>query len=615
MENRFGVKDFFLFLVLGGLIVLVVLAMFQYDRQWELIVQANRQISELTADVARIRRQIEQGGTAAISPSQNSAPMVGFERVLKSHSAPDYAEGDDLVQTMVQVPDKLTPLISTDEYGQIVQGAVLDTLAQFDPDTLAWSPRLAESWTISPDQLTIDFHLRHGVTFSDGQPLTADDVVYTFQLPMNPDIQDPRDRSYLERLDRVEKVNDYEVRFVFKEPYFISFDTAALTGILSKAFYSKYSPTEFNRSTGLLIGSGPYRLPDPTSWRPEPGKPIELVRNERYWGPRPSFNRLIWKLIENPTGRATAFLNGETDVFGPGIIGPTPDQYEQLIADPAVLARTQHFALDTPTIGYYFIGWNEKKGRDGPPSYFADPRVRKAMTMLIDRRQIIRNIMRGYATIVTGPFSPLSEQCDPNVQPWPYDPQQAEKLLIEAGFSRNGSQLIGPDGKPFEFKLTYGTHSNIAKRMVPMIHDSLAQAGILCDPDPQEWSVMIQRIDERKIESILMGWGGVVHDDVNQVFSSSQIAGTGDNFVQYSSKELDAALDQARSTLDHDKDMALWHKVHDILHQDEPYTFLYSEKELTFLDARLHGVGPTAKLGLNTPDEWYVPKSLQKYTQ
>jgi len=616
MENRFGVKDFFLFLVMALLIVLVVLGMFQYDRQWVVIQQTNRQVMELTGDVASIRRQIEQGGAVSTGmPLTPSIAMAGFDRVLKSHAQPDYAEGDSLVQVFPVVPDKLTPVISSDEYSQIVQLEVMDQLAINDLDTLKWIPRVAESWKISDDQLSIDVKIRKGITFSDGTPLTADDIVFTFQFPMNMAIEAPRERSALDRLSHVDKVNDYEVNFVFKEAYFASFDLVALQPIMSKAFYSKIPATDFNRSTGLLIGSGPYRLPDPTTWKPEPGKPIVLVRNERYWGPRPSFNKMIYKVVENATARATAFNNGEVDVFGPGIIGPTPEQYDKMVADPALSARTTHFALDQLAIGYYYIGWNEKIKRDGPPSLFADARVRQALTMLINRELLIKDVMRGYATLSTGPFSPLSEQCDTSIKPWPYDPVAANKLLAEAGFKRNGDQLMTPAGKPFEFKLTYGTHSDIARRMVPMIKDSLAEAGILLDPDPQEWSVMIKRLNDREVDATLMGWGGVIHDDIYQIFDSSQIAGTGDDYIQYSSKETDAAIEAARGTLDHDKGMALWHQVCDILHRDQPYTFLYAEKELTFLDSRIRGAAATARLGINTPDEWYVPKNLQKYTE
>src|SRR5207248_105396 len=137
-----------------------------------------------------------------------------------------------------------------------VQARVLDTLCDRDPDTLKFVGKLATAWRISDDQLTIDFKLRRGVTFSDGEPLTADDVVFTIDWTRNEKVEAPRARVYLDRLKRCEKLDDYTVRFVFKEPYFKSFEAAALTQVMSRKFYSKYSPTEFNRSTGLLLGSG-----------------------------------------------------------------------------------------------------------------------------------------------------------------------------------------------------------------------------------------------------------------------------------------------------------------------------------------------------------------------
>jgi peptide/nickel transport system substrate-binding protein len=584
--------------------------MFQYDRQWTLIRQDDRQLNDLTGDVSRIRRMLEQG--VAVGAGIQPAHLAGFERIYKMQAMPDYAEGDDLVQTFAQPPDKLTPLIATDQYANIVDGYVQDSLVGLDPNTFHWEPNLAESWTIY-DQLTIDFLLRKGINFSDGSPFTADDVVYTFELAKNPELQAPGIQSLLDKLSKIEAVDPYHVRFHFSEPYFMSFDTCAGMPIMSKSFYSKYSIKQLNESTGLIIGSGPYRLADPTSWRPEPGKPIELIRNERYWGPRPAFNKVIWRVIENPTARATAFENGETDVYGILSNGPSPDQFDHMVADKALDARSQHYALDSPLQGYYYIGWNEKVGRDGPPSQFADPRVRRALTMLIDREAIVRDVWLGYASVAVGPFNPLSPEADPKLKPWPYDPAAAQKLLAEAGFVKQGDKLVGPDGKPFEFKLMYASASSTAKRMVPMIHDSLAQAGINLIPDAQEWSILLRRKDDRQYDAVMAGWGGVVPDeDLYQIFDSHFMAGSGDDFVQNVDKELDATIEKARVTRDLTERNDLWHKCEDLIYQDQPYTFLFNDKELSFLDSRIKGVEPT-KSGLNSTLEWYVPKALQKY--
>ena len=623
MENRFGVKDFFLFLVIGVLIVLVVLAMFQYDRQWEQIKAINGQLNDLTGDVARIRTTLAQGVTQ-VQTGNSSEATLGFERILKSQSQPDYAEGDDLVQITDSQPPALTPLVNEDAYSQVMHYYMFDSLVDLDPVTFQWLPRLGVRWTISPDMKTIDFWLRHGVTFSNGDPFTADDVVFSFDWVMNEDVQAPAQRSYLDLMTKgpdghyVEKIDDFHVRFRFKESYFMSFDSIAydLVYIMDKAFYSKYTPQQFNIATGLVMGTGAYRLPDPTSWRPEPGKPVILVRNERYYGPRPSFNRIIWKVIGDPTARATTFENGEADLWGPENFGPHAEQYDHIVGDPALSARMRHFNLDSPMMGFRFIGWNEKHGRDGAPTYFADPRVRRAMTMLIDRWMLLKTLQRGYGSVIAGYFWPSGDQEDPGVKPWPYDPSAGEKLLADAGFVKHGDRLFGPDGKPFEIKFLYTPVSDIGRRLVPIVQDALAKAGILVIPDPQEWTVMFNHINERQFDVVAMGFSGQApSEDPYQIFHSSQMAGAGDDFVQFKDQEVDDAIVQARETLDHDKRTELWHKVDRLIHEQEPYTFLYADNELSLVDNRIHGVEPTRLGLLFRIQEWYVPKALQKYTQ
>jgi peptide/nickel transport system substrate-binding protein len=612
MENRFGIKDFFLFLLIAALIGVVFLAMEQYDRQWSMIQQTNNLLNQQTNDLSQIRRLLERGAFTSSTTNPSPGFTAGFERVLKSQSASDFAQGDDLVDTLMVVPEKLTPLVSGDVASAIVQSYIQDSLCNRDPNTLEWIPQLASSWKVSSDQLTIDFELRRGITFSDGSPFTADDVVFTFDFMRDERIEAPRVRAYLDKLGSVKKIDDYHVRFVFTEPYFKSFETVAGSGIMPKSFYSKFSPEEFNNSTGLLMGSGPYRLADPQSWRPTPGAPVVVVRNERYWGPTPSFNRLIWKVIENPSARTTAFQNGDTDIFGGMAGGPTPDQYDQMCADTELTARTKHWSLTVPSEGFIYIGWNQKQGKDGKPSVFADARVRRAMTMLTDRDRIVKDIMRGYASVISGPFSPLTPQADPSIKPWPYDPAVAQKLLADAGFTRQGDQLLAPDGKPVEFKIMYNSSNEIRSRIASYLHDAYAQAGILAEPEPIEWSVMLKRLDNRQFDVYLGGWSGDIEFDAYQIFDSSQIVGTGDNFIQYSDPEADKLIRKARAIVDDAQRMPVWHEVDQVFHRDEPYTCLFIEKDLDFLDSRMHGVDVT-KLGLNSTLEWYVPRDLQKY--
>ena len=615
MGNRFGVKDFFVFLLLVVLIAIVSLAILQYDRQWELVQQIDRRINEQTADLARIHRMLAEGvpttGNQGAQPPVTN-PMAGFERILNAQSARDYAPGGQIVLLSQATSPKITPYIATDAFAVDLWSYYLfDTLCNRDPDTLEWTPNLATSWKISSDSLTIDFTMRRGVVFSDGTPLTADDVVYSFDLMRNPNVEDPIMKIGAERLDRVEKTGDYQVRFVFKEPYYKSFELAASTPIISKAFYSKYSIQQFNESTGLVMGSGPYRMPDPTSWRPEPGQPLVVIRNERYWGPTPSFDRVVWNVIEQPSARVTAFRNGDLDFLGQDN-PPTPEQFTALASDPQVLAHTQHWALTNPIEAFYFLAWNEKEGRDGKPTAFADPRVRKAMTLLTDRQAILQTIIHGYGTETTSPFAPDTPQCDPNIKPWPYDPGEAERLLAEAGFHRQGDRLVGPDGKPLAFKILFNTNSEPRRRIASFLHDAYAKVGIDAQPESAEWSVFQQRLDNRQYEVAIAALGGALEGDPYEEFDTSQIAKTGQNIVQFSDPAMDKAIAEARSTVDDAKRMPLWHKVHRMIHELQPYTYLFIYKELDFAQDRIHGMKPTKFVGLNQSSEWYIPKAMQK---
>jgi peptide/nickel transport system substrate-binding protein len=627
MEKRFGLKDLVLFVLLGVLVLVVLLAMKQYDRQWDLLDKIRKAGDEQTRELAAIRRTLAGGinvrgsvtGPATSAPTTSASNQeVGqntdpFFRVYDAKLQPDYALGDWMVDNFPANIAKLTPLISVDLYSRVIERKVVETLAYIDPVTLNYVPLLARSWQVSPDGLTITFQLREGVTFSDGHPFTADDVVFSFDWMMNPKVAAPAARSEIEYTDKVVKISDYEVAFKFKKPYFNSLEVSAATlNILPKHFYGKYEPEKFNQQLGMLMGTGPYKLPDPESWRP--GQKIVLVRNERYWGEPGPFNRFVYNEVIERVAAQTMFRNGELDRYA-----AEPDEYVAMLKDKALVGRTEHLEFASPLSGYGYIAWNQK--RNGQPTAFADKRVRQAMTMLLDRERVCNEVYLGYASVATGPFEPGSEQADPSIKPWPYNPDAAKALLAQAGFAdRDGDGVIdGPDRKPLRFKLTYPTSSTLYERAVFLMKDGLARAGIAMEPDPQDWPLVQKRLTNRDFDAITLRWGGgSVEGDITQMFHSSQIGDNGDNFMSYVNPELDKTIDEAKSTVDPAKRMPLWHKCHRILYEDQPYTFLTNQKYLYFFDKRIKNV-KTAKLGLNyfqynvMPCVWYVPGPMQKY--
>ncbi|AUN95309.1 peptide-binding protein [Pseudazoarcus pumilus] len=621
MKNGSGGRRWLYWVAFAVLVVLVVLVMVQVDRQWQRMGEMSRVMQEQAEDIRRTRgllRELEERLRTADFSTRASQAEAGdapdedaFARARRAAADPDYAQGDWLRMAFGTGLKTITPLVSSDAYAAEVQNYVLESLLARDPDTLEWQGLIARDWTVSDDGLTITFRLRRDVSFSDGVPLTAKDVAFTFEFIMNEAIAAPRARAYLSRIARVTATDERTVEFVFSGPYFNSLQLAGGMAILPEHFYRRFldDPRTFNESRGLLLGSGPYRLADPETWTPDLGR-VELVRNPRYWGPVDgSFDRIVWRVIENDSARLTTFRNQDIDLYG-----ARPREYRQLLDDRQLRERTQHFEYMSPTAGYSYIAWNQARG--GEPTRFADARVRRAMTHLTDVDRVIEEVMQGYAEPSVSPFSPRSKQHDPLLTPAPYDLERARALLAEAGWKdRDGDGVLENEaGAPFEFELTYFQDNEDTRRMVLFLRDIYARAGIVMKPRPTEWSVMLENIDRKDFDAITLGWTSGVEIDIYQMFHSSQIVDGGDNFVSYRNAELDRLIDAARSEVDEARRMALWQQAERVMVEDQPYTFLFRRQTLAFVDERIEGLENTA-LGLNllaVPVEVWVPAAKQR---
>lgn len=624
MKNaNVGISKLWFWLAISLFVLMFLLLMVQIDRQWTKMNEMTRIMEEQARDIRATRgllRNLEQtmrtADFSSRSADQNTLTTAAkdtdaFERARQASQQEDYAQGDWLMMAFASNIRTLTPLVSADAYSSEVQQYVLESLLVRDPDTLEWNGLLAEDWTTSSDGLTITFALRRDITFSDGEPLTAKDVEFTFNFIMNESIAAPRSRAYLSRMERVTALDDYHVEFVFKEPYFNSLQLAGSLEILPEHFYGRYldDPQTFNESRGLLLGSGPYRLSNPEGWTPDKGV-VELVRNPRYWGPvSPSFDRIVWRIIENDSARLTTFRNGDIDVYG-----ARPREYKSLLDDEAITERSQNFEYMSPTAGYSFIAWNQERG--GEKTIFADKRVRMAMSMLTDVDRVLEEIFLGYGQPAASPFMPGSAQHDEANQAVGYNIEKARELLLEAGFqdSNNDGILETPDGDKFEFSLTYFQDSDDTRRMVLFLRDLYARSGIIMKPNPTEWSVMVENIQQKNFDAITLAWTSGIEIDIYQMFHSSQTVEGGDNFINYRNPQLDEIIDAARAEVNEDKRMALWHQAEKILVEDQPYTFLFRRNTMAFVDRRIHNLQKTG-LGLNlmtVPVEVYVPAELQQ---
>lgn len=616
MDQGFRFKDVLVIALLIAVLVSMWVGMIQNDRQWSRLGVIEQTISDQTKDLTAIKRQLsERPAAVAYAPSSDTATAPTddnspFRRLRLAKQQPDYAEGDWFVDAFQSIVPKINPLTTQDVYGNIIDSKVVEPLATYDLEKRELVPLLAESWQMADDGLSVVVRLRRNVTFSNGDPMTADDVVYSYEMYKNENVVDGRQIQYLRHISGCEKIDEYTVRFRFAKVFYENLSRAIFDiYILSKDFLSQYTDEEIRQDPALLLGTGPYKLPDPTKYTP--GDTITLVRNDRYWGEPPSLDRIIYRVIEGDIATDQAFRNREIDMHS-----PTPKQHLKMLEEPELLERTQHYVYRQIRAGYNYIAWNQQ--RNNKPTLFADKRVRQAMTLMLDRERIAHEIFLDFTSVTSGPFHEIGDQADPTIKPWPYDPERAVALLKEAGFTQDANgTMLQPDGQPFKITLTYPAGSELNERVILAFKDQMAKAGVELVLDPKKWALLLNVLNSKDFDAISLGWGsGGFEGDIEQMFHTRNIE-NGDNRNAYSNPELDALIEKAHITLDHDERMKIWQQCHQIVHEDQPYTFLFRSKARLWLDKRFSNVTPMPVVGINytstwpVPIEWYVPADKQ----
>jgi peptide/nickel transport system substrate-binding protein len=605
MQNRFALKDFVIILLLLVVGVSVWLAMFQRDREWRQIQSVQGKLTDIERQVSRVAATLDGGIPVAVGGGPAAAPArdeswarpgakIEWQPPWTYSTDPRQDErfriGGSFTEIFEAQPAKLTPYIQTDVYGRRVIDIVLEPFAAYDPKTLRLRGVLAEAWQLDPEGLWLRVKIHERARWSDGEPVTAEDMRWTFyEYIMNPQVEAQRTRSIIsDQIKAVTVAGERVVDFEFFEPMFNNLDSGLTLWPLPRHIYERFTPAEVNKSTGLLFGSGPYRLERASvddQWTP--GETVILVRNEQYWGARPPLDRFLYKAITDELPRLTAYKNGEGDM-----ITPSAPQFAALQEDPQWVEHNQNLNWVNMKSGNSFIAWNcgERNGRLTP---FHDARVRRAMTHLLDREKMIRDIWKGVGVVSKGPALPISPASNPDILPWPYDLSEARRLLKEAGWEvRDGSGVLkDAGGREFIFEFTYSTGGEIAQRIALFVQDSCKSVGIRCTLRGVDWSVSDPIRKQRDFDAITLGWGANnPESDPKQIYHSESIKDQGDNFAQWSNPQADRLIDLGRREMDFDKRMKIWHQFERVMHDDQPYTWVRVQPFVRFVHTDIGNV-------------------------
>ncbi len=509
------------------------------------------------------------------------------------NSTPGVEYGDAIVVASSGDARTLIPILASDSASSDICGMVFNGLVKYDKNINIVGD-LAESWDIQEEGKVIIFHLREGVTWHDGALFGARDVEFTYKKLIDPSVKTPYSGEF-ERIKDLTVLDDHTVKITYKEPFAPALSSWGMWIMPEHLLKNEdLNKTFFSRSP---VGTGPYIF---KRWKT--GEKIELASNRNYFEGRPYIDRYIYRIIPD---EATVFLELETQGVDMSLL--TPLQYTRQTGNN--FFKTHYNKFRYPGFGFTYMGYNLRNPK------FQDLRVRQAINHAVNKKEIIDTVFFGLARVTTGPFMLDSWAYNSDVVDASYDPSEAKRLLKEAGWvDTNGDGYVEKGGDILEFTVLVNQGNTERMRCTELIQRYLKNIGISMKIRVIEWSSMINEfINKNRFEAVLMGWFLSRDPDCYDIWHSSKTREGEFNFVGYRNERVDKLLEEGRRTFDQAKRAEIYHEIHRLIYEDQPYLFLYSADALPIVNSRFKNVESSPiGIGYNFI-KWYVPKSEQRY--
>lgn len=492
---------------------------------------------------------------------------------------------------------RLTPYTTNDSVSNALQGRIFDGLLDQDAK-LNPIPALATDWKVSSNGLEYTFNLRKGVKWHDGKPFTADDVIFSFDIYMNPKSLNAY-REYFSDLEKVEKLDDYTVKMTLNKKNVLFLNgTPPYAAILPKHQF-KNGVEDFNSNTQIHrnpIGTGAFKF---DSWKT--AERIVLKANKDYWDGRPYIDELIMRILPDSNVEVINLQKGTVDF----VESIPPKQAIDLMKNKK-LKMVKH-----DSARYDYIGWNMDKPQ------FSEVKVRQALAYGLNRQALVDKIMVKNATLAVSNFHPLEIFHNPSLKPYPYDVKKANALLDEAGWKLNKDGIREKNGVKLEFEISWNNGNLTRKSISEAAAQDWKKLGVKATPRSIDFTIQGDRNQEGKLETWVGAWllgtnpdkTGLFHSgSAPQVDASGKVTQKGNNTSRVRDKRVDEIFEQFKLEPDANKRTAMYRELAKIMYDNQYNLFLYHPAVYTGMNAKLSGVEISLYSNWFNVNDWYWAK-------
>lgn len=584
--------------------------------------QVSEQLNAIQSKMNNLEKKVAEGSIVAPQPQdrqdQKTEPLAKIANL--QYYDPTAESGGRLITAVSSETKNMNSLVNNEAFVSAIWDYATDSLAERNFEHVEiFEPKLAESWSLSDDKTTYTVKLRKGVLWHDfADPVTGKkwtDVEVTandFKFYVDVIKDETTDcaplRTYLQDMEKIEVVSDYEFKVRWSKKYFLSESITLSLNPLPRHLYHAYEgPFDGKRFNDdhernrMIVGCGPYCF---DRW--EKGQRIVLKRWEKYYGKKygimPPIENVVFEIIQHPNTQFQSLLSGTIDRMG-----LTPEQWKSRTNIPEFDEKKGKLVkMKYPSRSYSYIGYNFNN------PLFQDKMVRQALTHLVDREKLLKEVYYSLGRIISGPSFIDSQYYDKNIKPYPFSVEKAKELLKSAGWKdSDGDGILDKDGRKFEFTILGVSNHPIQERILPIIKEDMAKAGIVMKIATVEWSVYTQRLENKNFEVCILGWSMGFEDDPYQIWHSNEADKPGSsNHIAFKNKEADKLIEEIRTCFDLDKRIKLCHDFHRLLHEEQPYTFLITPYSLVGQSASYRNVRVFPG-GIESKIMW-CPKSEQK---